>query len=567
MNSPTQKSLGAYYTDRTVAGFLASWAIRLPTDAVLDPSCGDGVFLTAAAAHLSQLGASHPFSIKGVEIDKEAVRSLAGVPLQPGAIITENFFNVALSDLGRVSAVIGNPPFIRYHAFNGSSRAAALAACANLGVTLPSLTSSWAPFVVYSASFLEPGGRLAMVVPTEIGHASYALPVLRWLADSFHSIRLVAFREPLFPDLSQDTFCLLAEGFGYRCESFTLVVADSARTLRGLDLDSGTPVDISALVEGRHRLVSYFLSAPARLLYHSLANHPRTPELGRIADVGIGYVSGANDFFHLTKEDIRTFSIPDTYLRPALRSGSQLSGLSYTKRDWQVGFEEGRKVTLLLIPADARRLAAGVRRYIGIGMNTHVNESYKCLQRDPWYAVPSVYTPDAFLTYMTGTVPKLVANRADAVATNTLHIVRLNRALDRRPAELAYFWHTSLVMLSCELEGHALGGGMLKMEPTEAERIRLPLPSSPPEPSKLKALDTLLRAHEYDAAFDVSDKEVMMNRLRFTRNEAQTFRDAAYQLSAWRTRRSRRSSPAPSVYDRYRPQRVGTVYSPKGNHT
>ena len=36
-------------------------------------------------------------------------------------------------------------------------------------------------------------------------------------------------------------------------------------------------------------------------------------------------------------------------------------------------------------------------------------------------------------------------------------------------------WKHLLVDLSCELEGHPLGGGMLKLEPREAANVRLPI--------------------------------------------------------------------------------------------
>ena len=35
-------------------------------------------------------------------------------------------------------------------------------------------------------------------------------------------------------------------------------------------------------------------------------------------------------------------------------------------------------------------------------------------------------------------------------------------------------WENPVVALSCEIEGHPLGGGMLKIEPGEAARILLP---------------------------------------------------------------------------------------------
>ncbi|GEM_PF-4231526 len=40
----TQKRLGAYYTDELVADLLVAWAVRQPTDCVIDPGFGAGVF-------------------------------------------------------------------------------------------------------------------------------------------------------------------------------------------------------------------------------------------------------------------------------------------------------------------------------------------------------------------------------------------------------------------------------------------------------------------------------------------------------------------------------------------
>ena len=50
-------------------------------------------------------------------------------------------------------------------------------------------------------------------------------------------------------------------------------------------------------------------------------------------------------------------------------------------------------------------------------------EAYKCRNRDPWYAIPDVRVPDAFLSYMSGRRPVLVRNDAECVCTNSLHAV------------------------------------------------------------------------------------------------------------------------------------------------
>ena len=50
------KLRGGYYTPGAIARFLAEWAIRTPSNAVLEPSCGDGAILSAATARLRALG-------------------------------------------------------------------------------------------------------------------------------------------------------------------------------------------------------------------------------------------------------------------------------------------------------------------------------------------------------------------------------------------------------------------------------------------------------------------------------------------------------------------------------
>src|SRR5919199_559182 len=98
--------------------------------------------------------------------------------------------------------------------------------------------------------------------------------------------------------------------------------------------------------------------------------------------------------------------------------------------------------------------------------------AYKCRMREPWYAVPDVQVPDFFLTYMSGREPNLVRNEAGCTCTNSVHSVRVRDC--RAAAYLVTAWESPFLKLSCEIEGHPLGGGMLKLEPGEASQIVLP---------------------------------------------------------------------------------------------
>jgi hypothetical protein len=128
---------------------------------------------------------------------------------------------------------------------------------------------------------------------------------------------------------------------------------------------------------------------------------------------------------------------------------------------------------LLLNLRGVEPLPKSVREYLNTDAGRLARDRYKCRNRSPWYAVPDVKVPDAFLSYMSGTSPTLVANKARCVCTNSVHAVRLNRGYNIE--EIQTCWESLLCQLSCEIEGHPLGGGVLKLEPGEAANVRLPL--------------------------------------------------------------------------------------------
>jgi adenine-specific DNA-methyltransferase len=137
------------------------------------------------------------------------------------------------------------------------------------------------------------------------------------------------------------------------------------------------------------------------------------------------------------------------------------------------GWLDRDKPVLLLNLSRENELPDPVRRYLDSASGQRARETYKCSNRNPWYIVPDVRAPDAFLTYMSGVSASVVGNSAGCVCTNSVHALRLNGQASLEQVQRA--WPHPLTQLSCELEGHPLGGGMLKLEPREAGKIRLPL--------------------------------------------------------------------------------------------
>ena len=539
------KLFGAYYTDERIAEFLVKWALRSPADTVADPSFGGGVFLEAAAKRLKALGGSIK-QVYGVELD-EVVHTQVSYELQMlysfrrKNLVHSDFFQLKPKQLPLLDAVVGNPPFIRYQSFSGDGRQAALAIVKTKGVALNSLASSWAAFAIQSTSLLKKGGRLAMVIPMEIGHASYARPVLDYLTRSFENLTLLTFKEPLFPELSQDTLLLLAENkkpSNAIVKHLDLVSMENLKSLTAEKLMEAQIIDANAIIEGRRKLNFYFLSEYAQHLYKHLIT--KSIRLGDIANVGIGYVSGANDFFHLSHKDVRFWKLKEDILKPAVYKGIAFKGLNFTEEDWLVSQEE-KSGGFLFYPKDIK-LPKAVRNYIAHGEQQAVNTSYKCRTRSPWYIVPHVYQADAFLTYMNGLRSQFVVNEVNAVAPNTLHLVRVNNNSPLNASDISVLWQTSLTALSVELEGHALGGGMLKLEPSEAKNVLLPLPASAKKLKPLaKKIDKLLRKKKSELVLQIADDIILGELLQFSKFDVATLKESAELLRNRRYYRGKRS--------------------------
>ncbi|MFN0131370.1 MAG: hypothetical protein ACKVW3_02365 [Phycisphaerales bacterium] len=310
---------------------------------------------------------------------------------------------------------------------------------------------------------------MAFVVPAEIGHAPYAAPVLDYMTKRFDRVQVVAVRDKLFPELSEDCWLLYADGFGGRTREVRFTPLEHfsfcARPPRG-----GVAVSLDEWKRWNGRLRPFLLSAEARELYAIAADSRRTRRLCDVARVGIGYVTGANDFFHLRPSSAERLGVPLRLLHPAVRNGKSLASGCVDQACVKSWLAADEPIMLLRLSPESD-VPVRVRKYLDSAAGRDARETYKCRNRDPWYAVPDVTVPDGFLSYMSGDGPKLVSNGAGCVGTNSVHVVHLTNgmSMDR----LMKLWTEPLTALSCEIEGHPLGGGMLKVEPREAARVML----------------------------------------------------------------------------------------------
>lgn len=464
-----RKARGAFFTPDGITAHLAEWALRDPSDSVLEPSAGEAAFLIAAVERLRALGATEPV-VHGIELHRASAQVARDLIQRAGGnarIRVSDFFRTEASP--RFDAVIGNPPFIRYQDWTGDQRDRARFAALQQGVPLTGLASSWAAFVIHSAAYLKPGGRLGMVLPAELLSVNYAAPVRRFLLERFATVELVTFEEQLFPDAEADTVLVKAEGWnGHPAAQATLRQTRNADTLS--ELHEGTTW--TPLNTGDRWHPQPLRPASIDAIAQVVGNGTFVP-LNDLGDTTLGAVTGGNRFFALSPERVRALGIPHRDLvRISPPGSSHLRGLALTDSAMKRLGSEGHS-TWLLYPSE--RPAAATLDYISKGVDTAVDQAYKCRVRSPWWRVPLLKPADLLLTYMNADTPRLTTNTAGVRHLNSVHGVYLRdgvRDLARDVLPVASL--NSLTLLGAELAGRSYGGGILKIEPREADRWWMP---------------------------------------------------------------------------------------------
>lgn len=453
------------------------WALNGSPGTLLDPSFGGCAFLRVGLIELEKLGAPEaPRLVFGTDIDTATnawADELVSIGVPRSHLRTDDFLTLRPGvELPRVDAVVGNPPYVRHHWLSRATTGAAVTAAQQADVLLGGKANLWAYFVVHATQFVRIGGRLGFLLPGSVITADYAAPVRDYLRRSFGSVTLVRVRDRLFPDAAEETVVLLADDRGHSCDVVNVIDVDDLAGLE--DHLSVRNVTLNASLSdgvdwpsGALRL----LDDAGQEIFRSIVRHPSVCALDTIASIRLGTVTGANSFFLCSEAEAAHLGMRE-YVVPTVARSAWLETTSFSESHLRDLAEQSKSSQMLVVPTDYvldRRTRFGRRVTHAEAQGIHRRHHTR---RSPWWALREPKRPDAFLPYMSGAFKGIVRNASGATSTNTIHQLHWAPTLARtaRGSAVLSSWST-LTALTAEMYGRPSGGGLLKLEISDARKL------------------------------------------------------------------------------------------------
>lgn len=467
-DATAEKLRGGFYTPAPIADFILQWGINGSNSYdILEPSCGDGIFLDQLKKH------KLPFnSITAVEFDEEEAAKAEKIILKNSQVINDDFHTYCNNTLQRFDLVIGNPPYIRYQFFDRQQQVEASDIFIKAGLTYSKLTNAWVSFVVGSSLLLKKeGGKIGFVLPAEILQVSFAKQLRNFIAHFYNKINIISFEKLVFPNIQQEIVLLLCEKNNTKEHNIEHIELRDASELKTLDVarlrSPKKRIDFKS-----NKWTFYFLEQEEIDFLETISAKYKIPILGKYANVEVGITTGSNDFFTVPLSTVEKYDLQD-YAKPMVGRSVQVNSVIFNTEDWEKNKLSNAKAHLLTFPEKQKvDQHIGAMKYIAYGESKDIHKGYKTSIRDDWFVVPSLKISDALFIRRNNLYPRLIINRAKAYTTDTMHRIFLYYGTDLNAFTASYY--NSLSLAFTEVSGRSHGGGVLELMPNETEKVLLP---------------------------------------------------------------------------------------------
>ncbi|MBV9549726.1 MAG: N-6 DNA methylase, partial [Alphaproteobacteria bacterium] len=360
---------GQFWTPEWVANAMVAWAAR-DSDHIFDPAIGAGAFF-AAAKRLAVQGKKLSFS--GGELYRENLEEAFA-----NGLTNTDLAHVRIGDFLRsfgaedqFDSIVANPPYIRHHRFDLEYKAFLQnLAVTTIGTPIDARAGIHVFFLIKALTHLQPGGRLAFILPSDICEGKFSSVLWKWISGRYRICAAVTFDHAAspFPGVDTNAIVLMIQNAKpeKKLKWARVKRAETEDLFRWCADDLGKIQSDEVLITEReiNEASTTGLSRPP------VAEGVKrdTIPLGHFVTVIRGIATGDNDFFFLTSKRIEDLGLPRAKFVRAIGRTRDIAGAKITQEDLSRLDIAGRPTYLLNLDREEKQqLPPAMQDYITVG--------------------------------------------------------------------------------------------------------------------------------------------------------------------------------------------------------
>jgi adenine-specific DNA-methyltransferase len=448
-----RRKTGSFFTSAALIGPMMEWVLGQRPEQVIDPGCGSGRFSIAAATRIRRL------PIIAIDVDPVATlltrAGLAAVGARNVRVLNDDYLTCEIPHIDGRSGFVGNPPYVRHHELSQRTKERAAKLAMHVGYALSRLAGLHALF--YLATFALHGRRGdvgSFVTSAEWLDVGYGSLIRQAFVNGLGGRSLAVFDPQALPfEDAMTTAAISTFEIGARVDA---VRASQISSPNELDrLETGLTIDRRSLATSS-RWSSAIRGGSAREEPHCIGSAFR---------VSRGQVTGANDYFVMSRERARQLGI-EGFCSAVVACADEVFRAKGVLKDTP------QRLVALEIPRETdisrhKALAA----YIDAGEVANLHQRYVTSRRRPWYSI-AFPRPPIVATYMARQAPTFASNPDRLGVLNIAHGLYPRESLDDDALD-RIVKRLNATRDSFVGRGRTYHGGLEKFEPREMENLPL----------------------------------------------------------------------------------------------
>ena len=455
---------GQFWTPLWIAEAMIQFVCN--SDLIFDPAIGNGVFL-----HALRQTSRPEIAFSGFDIDGELLSS----PIfQTGNCLVEKRDFLKNPPQRKFASIVSNPPYIRHHRIDEVTKILLKNLVARIaGFSLDSRAGYHIYFLIQSLNLLEENGHLAIILPADTCEGVFADKLWQWITENFCVEAVITFDEKAapFPQLDTNTIIFFIK----KAKQKPVISWIKVQTRNASELKEVVATNFPRKLFQSLEVFERNAAEASKTGFSRPENNRQTKYiLADFATVMRGIATGANEFFFLTKQQVKDLKIPSEFLKTCVGRTRDVIGDVFTASDLLRLDQSSRPTQLLSIEKSFDELPPEIIEYLQKGFALKLPERSLIKLRNPWYKQEKRKTPEFLFAYLGRRNARFIKNDAQVVPLHCLHCIYTHSKDTGQIEKLHYVLNHSDTLRNLHLVSKSYGAGALKAEPQKLKNLPIP---------------------------------------------------------------------------------------------